>query len=111
MINKFTFGNSPAALVLAAMVNEQNYPTNKISKILNGYSTMVNAIKDVDLNHRITLVNILYTQYKQGCDSLPTPFNTYTKNVLNTTHKKWYAEHYVGRRKNKRNELNNGKFL
>lgn len=89
MINENTYGSSPAAVVLAKMINEKGFRTRKVGRILQDFNNVIANTNHVDVTTTIYLMKLAYNDSLKKCDSLETPFNTYTKNVLSTIYKVW----------------------
>ncbi len=89
IIDKNTFGHSPAAIKLAEIVNEMGERSDKVSRILVHFNTIIKNLNGVDVTSAIYIMELAYKDHINKCDSLPTPLNTYTKSVLSTSYKLW----------------------
>lgn len=84
-----TFGDSPAAIVLADKVSDNKNARRKVSNILKCFNLEMNAINGVETIFRINFGKMVYDKYRAKCDSLPLPISTYTDNVISTKYKIW----------------------
>lgn len=85
-----TFGSSPAAIKLAEMINEQEYNPRRVSNILNSFNSMIYHTNSIDVTAAIHIMRLVYEDSIKKCNSLDAPFDSYTKNVLNTSYKLWH---------------------
>lgn len=91
MIDLNTFGDSPAAIILANIVIDKKYRTDKISRILNEFNKILVETNHIHVNTSINLISIIYNYYIDKCDIMidDDEIKTFTKNVLSTTYKRW----------------------
>lgn len=87
MIDKNTFGESPASIVLCDMLNQTGYNSRKIGRLFNNFDKVIIETSSVDLKIRMILVELYYNESLTKCDNFPTPLNTYSKNVLSGKYK------------------------
>ena len=85
-----TFGGSIAAIRLAEMVNERDYNPRKITNILISFNSMIYHTNSIDITAAIQLMRLVYEDSIKKCETLESPFDSYTKNVLNTSYKLWH---------------------
>jgi hypothetical protein len=104
MLDSNTFGDSPAAIVLAKIINERNLKYKKIAKLLNDFNKTIGDINHVDTTTSIFLMGLIYRNSIDKCNSFDEPLNTYTKNVLSTIYKKWAVRKNAYKPKKNRNE-------
>ena len=90
MIDKNTFGDSPAAIDLAEIINENGYKCDKISRILNEFSEILIETNNIPTDTSINMIAIIYSHYKNKCDEISDEkLRSFTKNVLSTNYKGW----------------------
>lgn len=82
-----TFGDSPAAVVLADKVSNDKKLRRKVTNILKEYHEELNAITGVEGRFRISVTYMIFEKYRAKCASLPLPISSYTENVLSSKHK------------------------
>lgn len=102
MLDLGTFGNSPAAINLAKIMNERDYPSRKVGRLLESFNRNLNELSKLDKKINIGIGKILYQHYSLKCVDFPTPIDTYTHNVLNTSFKKWILKEKGYLQRNKR---------
>ena len=89
-LDKYTFGNTPACIVLAQMLNEKNIDSAKISNLFNKFNKILNELSKINNEVAINLANLVYLKYTKNI--LNYPFHTYVHNVLKTNYKKWLKQ-------------------
>lgn len=89
MIDEKTFGDSPAAIVLAKQLNERNIKLPKINKLLSDFNRTLHELEKIDSRIGLGLAHSSYKSFSEKCKTLPYPFATFTANVLDTNYKKW----------------------
>lgn len=82
-----TFGDSPAAIVLAHKLSDDKKNRRKVTNILREYNHSINHITHVEIGVRIEITYLLFEKYRAQCVRLPLPISTYTDNVLSAKHK------------------------
>lgn len=82
-----TFGDSPAAIVLADKLSTDKKNRRKVTNILRAYNHSINGIAHVETSIRIELCHLLFEKYRAQCVRLPLIIATYTDNVLSTKHR------------------------
>lgn len=88
-LHENTFGDSPAAISMVKIINERGLNYRKSARLLTRFDKIINDINQVDTTSSIHIVNLLYKESHEICDSFIEPLNTYTQNVLSTKYKKW----------------------
>jgi hypothetical protein len=88
-LDKGTFGNSPAAIKLVEILNENNIRPTRVANILNSFDKILADISHVNVTSAIKIVTMLYKEYSKKCEFLESPLDTFTHNVLNTKYKMW----------------------
>lgn len=91
-LDERTFGDSPAAITLAKLINESGVKSHKISRLLNHFNLTLKELGKIDTKVSIGTARVVYENYKKSCETIPAPFSTYTANVLNTKYKCWLKE-------------------
>lgn len=100
-----TFGCSPAAIRLAELINEKNHNPRKIARTLEAFNRLLSELTKVDSKIGFGIAHTMYLNYCNYCNTLPVPFDTYTRNVLSTNYKVWQVKNktqvpYKTRKKN-----------
>ncbi len=93
MIDIYTYGDSPAAINLAHIINENEYTyktTRKITRILNGFSNIITSTNHIDLETSTYLMDLVYHDFVKKCDGLENEkVRKHTLTVLSTRYKYW----------------------
>lgn len=84
-----TFGDSPAAVVLADKVSNDKNFRRKVTNILRCYNLEINAINGVKTVFRISIGKLIYEKYRAKCERLPLPISSYTDNVISAKFNNW----------------------
>lgn len=102
-LDKNTFGDSPAAIVLVDIINERKLRSDKVTNILVSFNSKIRDLNGVNVTTAIYIMHLVYQDHINKCDSLPEPLNTYTKNVLSTIFKNWQKrKNVIQPRKNRK---------
>lgn len=102
-LDRNTFGDSPAAIVLVDIINERKLRSDKVTKILVSFNSKIRDLNGVNVTTAIYIMHLAYQDHINKCDSLPEPLNTYTKNVLSAIYKNWQKRKNVRQpRKNRK---------
>lgn len=107
MIDKFTFGNSPAALDLTQIIIENNFTykkTRKLTQILNSFNRIIYVTNHLELEHSMYLVRLVYEDCKKKCDILDEKIKSHALTVLSTSYKEWQRRKKTQLSKKKRNK-------
>ena len=97
-----TFGDSPAAIKMTQIIIERGLDFRKPARLLHRFDKIVNDLNNVDITTAIHLMNLLYKESYETCETFTEPLNTYTQNVLSTKFKKWQVRKNVfGLKKNR----------
>ncbi len=100
MIDKHTYGDSPAAIDLVRIIQENDlhyFVTRKITRILNGFNNVLVATNHVEKKYLIQLIALVYEDFEKKCDSLDERVISHTKTVLRTTYKNWQRRKNIHR--------------
>ena len=84
-----TFGDSPAAIVLADKLLYNKTASRRVTNILQGYNLEMKAINHVETKFRVSIGKLIYEKYRAKCLTLILPISTYTDNVLTAKFKTW----------------------
>ena len=88
-----TYGDSPAAINLAHIINENEHTyktTRKITRILNGFSNIITSTNHIDLETSTYLMDLVYHDFVKKCDGLENEkVRKHTLTVLSTRYKYW----------------------
>lgn len=94
-LDKNTFGDSPAAIGLACIINERGLKPRKPARLLNRFNKIIMDLNNVDITTSIHIMKLVYHEFHKTCETFEEPLNTYTQNVLSTTYKKWQVRKNV----------------
>lgn len=101
-----TFGDSPAGIKMAQIIVERNLDFRKPARLLNRFDKITNDLNHVDVTSAIHLMNLLYKESYEKCETFIKPLDTYTQNVLSTKFKKWQVrKNALGIKKNRKNGI------
>ena len=93
MIDIYTYGDSPAAINLAHIINENEHTyktTRKITRILNGFSNIITSTNHIDLETCTYLMDLVDHDFVKKCDGLENEkVRKHTLTVLSTRYKYW----------------------
>lgn len=93
MIDLYTYGDSPAAVNLAHIINENGFEyktTRKITRILNGFSNIITSTNHIDIETSAYLMALVYHDFVIKCDALENEkIRKHTLTVLSTRYKHW----------------------
>ena len=108
MIDKFTFGNSPAALDLTQIIIENGFTykkTRKLTHILNNFHRMITLTNHMELEVSMYLVRLVYEDSKAKCEVLDEKIRSHALTVLTTAYREWQRRKKVNQSKKKRNVI------
>jgi len=88
-IDSKTYGDSPAAIVLADKITGNAKLIRKVGRILTQYYAEMNALAPVELEFKISFGYLIFEKHRARCVVLPEIIGTYTDNVLSTHFKIW----------------------
>jgi hypothetical protein len=89
MIDLYTYGNSPAAVTLAKIINEKNIPSKKISRLIDKFGYTLNELAKIDRRISFGLAKIIYLQRNDIIKDYPIEIRTYLANVIATKYRIW----------------------
>ena len=94
-LNLDTFGNTPAAISLARILNEtqDSKSSRKVSKTLDNFNFALNEMVKMDKDVMFSVATVVYKYYLDTKLELPTLIKSYMNNVLSTQYKKWQIKH------------------
>jgi hypothetical protein len=102
-LDERTFGDSPAAIDMARIINERGLNHRKPARLLNRFNKIIMDLNHVDLTTSIHVMHLVYKEFFEKCESFEEPLNTYTQNVLSTKFKEWQVrKNALGLKKNRR---------
>ncbi len=93
MLDLKTFGESPAAIILATRINQNNKHLSKIAKMLNVYNLTLKELGKIDTSIGVGLANDVFKKYVKLADRYPIEIKTYLQNVISTKYRNWLKEH------------------
>lgn len=97
-----TFGDSLAGIKMVEIIIERDLDFRKPARLLNRFDKITNDINHVDLTTAIHIMNLLYKESYEKCETFIKPLDTYTQNVLSTKFKKWQVrKNALGVKKNR----------
>jgi hypothetical protein len=88
MLDRGTYSNTPAAIVLIDIMNEQNI-NPKCCKLLSRFSSILSGLSKMTNQGKFELEILLYRDYKLKAEKVPIEIKTYVLNVLHYYHKNW----------------------
>lgn len=88
-LDEKTFGDSPAAIDMARVINERGLNHRKPSRLLNRFNKIITDLNHVDLTTSIYIMNLVYKESIDKCESFEEPLNSFTQNILSTKFKEW----------------------
>jgi hypothetical protein len=98
-----TFGDSPAAINMVQIINERGLNPRKPSRLLNRFNKILVDLNHVDLTTAIHVVNLVYLESYEKCETFEEPLNTFTQNILSTKFKQWQIrKNALGLKKNRK---------
>ncbi len=89
MLENFTFGNSPAAVTLVKIINDNNISPIKIGKLLANFNHTLKELSKIDTKVSISLVTVFYHQKMEVINTYPIIVKSYLKNVVTTKYRMW----------------------
>lgn len=89
VLDERTFGDSPAAIDMAKIINETGLSPRKPARLLNRFNKIIMDLNHVDLTTSIHVMGLVYKESLEKCDDFEKPLDSYTKNILSTTYKVW----------------------
>jgi hypothetical protein len=102
-LDERTFGDSPAAIDMARIINERGLNHRKPARLLNRFNKIIMDLNHVDLTTSIHVMHLVYKEFFEKCESFEEPLNTYTQNVLSAKFKEWQVrKNALGLKKNRR---------
>ena len=106
-MDKYTFGNTKAAIKLVEILTELNNSnvTGKVGLKLGRFSQMLNELSKVDTSVSIAIGKIVYDKFSQLDNNLPTTVNSFTRNLIQVRYKSWMLENNGSMGKKYRVEL------
>lgn len=105
MIDKGTFGNTPAAIKLAEIINERNIPYRRIGNLLGTFNTILNEMSNVHSKVSITVVKIIRDKFLLDADKFPLEVRSYVKNLIIGKYRHWMVNNEGGVSRFKRKEF------
>jgi len=88
-LDERTFGDSPAAIKLAQIINENNLDSSRVSKFLQKFNERLKSINHLDKDMANYLGQLIFKEMSKYCTLIPKPLNTYTHNVMCAKYRDW----------------------
>ncbi len=102
-LDERTFGDSPAAIDMARIINEKGLNPRKPARLLNRFNKIIADLNHVDLTTAIHVINLVYLESHEKCETFEEPLNTFTQNILSTKFKQWQIrKNALGLKKNRK---------
>lgn len=102
-LDERTFGDSPAAVDMARIINEKGLNPRKPARLLARFNKIIADLNQVDLTTAIHLMHLVYKESLDKCETFEEPLNTFTQNILSTKFKKWQIrKNALGLKKNRK---------
>jgi hypothetical protein len=102
-LDERTFGDSPAAVDMARIINEKGLNPRKPARLLARFDKIIADLNQVDLTTAIHLMHLVYKESLDKCETFEEPLNTFTQNILSTKFKKWQIrKNALGLKKNRK---------
>lgn len=102
-LDERTFGDSPAAIDMARIINERALNHRKPARLLNRFNKIIADLNHVDLTTAIHVMHLVYKESLEKCDLFEEPLNSFTQNILSTKFKEWQVrKNALGLKKNRK---------
>lgn len=107
-----TFGNTPAAISLARILNETEdiKSLRKVSRRLQCFGQMLNELNEIDPKISPAIVQIIFKKFVDEDMEVPHKVLTYTRNIITGYYRAWMTQNEGFKQKKNRTYVSNNKI-